>query len=162
MPLSDKFLNSAPYNCSLSAPWANNHTKMYKTEKKLVYPVNVGRNIARESAVTHYVLASDIELYPNPNLPSKFLEMIRRSNQPELNKPNPKVFVLPIFEVEKNCQPPENKTSLVHIYSQSFKLFIYKSVFIQQSENYYLLIIHHVCFFIADSNVESRNSNTIS
>ncbi|KAK0167543.1 hypothetical protein PV327_004928 [Microctonus hyperodae] len=115
VPPSDKFLNSASYNCSLSAPWANNHTKMYKTEKKLVYPVNVGRNIARESAATYYVLASDIELYPNPNLPSKFLEMIRRNNQPELNKPNPKVFVLPIFEVEKNCQPPENKTSLIQM-----------------------------------------------
>ena len=31
----------------------------------LTYPINVGRNIARESALTHFVFASDIELYPN-------------------------------------------------------------------------------------------------
>ena len=31
-----------------------------------MYPVNVGRNIARETATTHFILASDIELYPNP------------------------------------------------------------------------------------------------
>lgn len=55
---------------------------MYKNEKKLLYPVNVGRNIARESAPTFYVFASDIELYPNPNLPEKFLEMIDQEERP--------------------------------------------------------------------------------
>lgn len=105
---------SDTYNCSLPAPWSNvNVAKMYKTEKKLLYPVNVGRNVARESAMTHYVLASDIELYPSPNLPTKFLEMIKLRDQPALNKPNPKLFVLPIFEVDENSQPPENKTLLV-------------------------------------------------
>lgn len=86
---------------------------MYKNEKKLLYPVNVGRNIARESAPTFYVFASDIELYPNPDLPAKFLEMIRRRDQPALYKPNPKVFVLSIFEVDEKSQPPNNKTHLV-------------------------------------------------
>jgi len=87
--------------------------KMYKNEKKLLYPVNVGRNIARESAPTFYVFPSDIELYPSPNLPVKFLEMIRRRDQPALYKPNPKVFVLSIFEVDEKSQPPNNKTHLV-------------------------------------------------
>lgn len=86
---------------------------MYKNEKKLLYPVNVGRNIARESAPTFYVFPSDIELYPSPNLPTKFLEMIRRRDQPALHKPNPKVFVLSIFEVDEKSQPPNNKTHLV-------------------------------------------------
>lgn len=92
---------------------------MYKNEKKLLYPVNVGRNVARESAITHYILASDIELYPSPDLPSKFLEMIRRRDQPPLFKPNPKVFVLPIFEVDEKSLPPLNKTSLVSILKQT-------------------------------------------
>lgn len=90
---------------------------MYKSEKKLFYPVNVGRNVARESAVTHFVLASDIELYPSPNLVNKFLEMIRRHDQPALFTPNPKVFVLSIFEVDEKSTPPQNKTSLVRIYT---------------------------------------------
>ena len=38
----------------------------YKTRHKLTYPINVGRNVAREAATTHYVFASDIELYPSP------------------------------------------------------------------------------------------------
>ncbi|XP_076757458.1 beta-1,4-glucuronyltransferase 1 [Xylocopa sonorina] len=104
------------YNCSLGPPWVNaTLSKMYKNEKKLLYPVNVGRNIARESAPTFYVFASDIELYPSPNLPEKFLEMIRKRDQPALYSPNPKVFVLSIFEVDEKSQAPNNKTHLVQM-----------------------------------------------
>lgn len=46
-----------------------------KTKNKLTYPINVGRNLARESALTHFVLASDIELYPNPGLVEDFFMM---------------------------------------------------------------------------------------
>ncbi|XP_076167557.1 beta-1,4-glucuronyltransferase 1 [Ptiloglossa arizonensis] len=115
VPPSEKVVSDT-YNCSLGPPWVNvTLSKMYKNEKKLLYPVNVGRNIARESAPTFYVFASDIELYPNPNLPAKFLEMIRRRDQPALYKPNPKVFVLSIFEVDEKNQPPNNKTHLVQM-----------------------------------------------
>lgn len=120
IPSREKVLSDS-YNCSAVAPWLNSlyTTKMYKNEKKLLYPVNVGRNIARETAVTHYVLASDIELYPSPDLPSRFLEMIRQRDQPELLKPNPKVFVLPIFEVNEKSKPPKNKTLLVSYLNNS-------------------------------------------
>ena len=40
----------------------------YKKQNGLDYPVNVGRTIARDMANTYFVLASDIELYPNPGL----------------------------------------------------------------------------------------------
>lgn len=113
VPPTEKVMSDT-YNCTLGPPWVNvTLSKMYKNEKKLLYPVNVGRNIARESAPTFYVFASDIELYPNPNLPAKFLEMMRRRDQPALYKPNPKVFVLSIFEVDEKSQPPNNKTHLV-------------------------------------------------
>ena len=45
------------------------------------YPINVARNIARESANTHFVFPADIELYPSPGLIPDFLEMIRRNDQ---------------------------------------------------------------------------------
>ena len=112
VPPSEKVVSDT-YNCTLGPPWVNvTLSKMYKNEKKLLYPVNVGRNIARESAPTFYIFASDIELYPNPNLPTTFLEMIRKRDQPALYKPNPKVFVLSIFEVDEKSQPPNNKTQL--------------------------------------------------
>lgn len=62
-----------------------------------MYPINVGRNIAREAAATHFVLSSDIELYPNPGLIENFLATIQR-NGPILQTPQPKV-VLSIFRV---------------------------------------------------------------
>uniref|UniRef100_A0A182SIB8 Uncharacterized protein n=1 Tax=Anopheles maculatus TaxID=74869 RepID=A0A182SIB8_9DIPT len=75
-----------PYNCSLAIPYFNvSAAQLYKTQKKLLYPVNVGRNIARDAAMTHFLLASDIELYPNPGLVHKFLEMIAR-NEPVLQR----------------------------------------------------------------------------
>ncbi|XP_015428778.1 PREDICTED: beta-1,4-glucuronyltransferase 1 [Dufourea novaeangliae] len=115
VPPTEKVLADT-YNCTLGPPWVNvTLSKMYKNEKKLLYPVNVGRNIARESAPTFYVFASDIELYPNPDLPTKFLEMIRKRDQPALNTPNPKVFVLSIFEIDEKSQPPNNKTHLVQM-----------------------------------------------
>lgn len=85
--------------------------QMYKTQKKLLYPVNVGRNVAREMAQTHYILPSDIELYPSPNIITKFLELIAENKGPLLSK-NPKVFPLHIFEVSANQQVPETKTLL--------------------------------------------------
>lgn len=59
---------------------------MYKAQKKLLYPVNVGRNVARETAQTNFMLASDIELYPSPNIIEKFLAMIAENTDPLLSK----------------------------------------------------------------------------
>uniref|UniRef100_A0A182RG76 N-acetyllactosaminide beta-1,3-N-acetylglucosaminyltransferase n=1 Tax=Anopheles funestus TaxID=62324 RepID=A0A182RG76_ANOFN len=101
-----------PYNCSLAVPYFNvSVMQLYKTQKKLLYPVNVGRNIARDAAMTHFLLASDIELYPNPGLVHKFLEMIAR-NEPVLQRKNPRVFPLPIFEVDNNSPVPRDKAEL--------------------------------------------------
>lgn len=79
VPKHDDALKSV-YNCTLPAPYVNvSIGHLYKAQKKLLYPINVGRNIARDAATTHFVLASDIELYPSPGLVKKFLEMIARN-----------------------------------------------------------------------------------
>jgi hypothetical protein len=97
------------------APWTNvTSASLYKTKAKILYPVNIGRNVARESAVTHYILPSDIELYPSPGLIQNFLDMVRRQDPPLLHS-NPKVFPLPIFELEKGVELPANKTQLVSL-----------------------------------------------
>lgn len=57
----------------------SSHEETFKAVNKLTYPVNVGRNFAREAALTFFILASDIELYPNPGLVEDFLDMIQTS-----------------------------------------------------------------------------------
>ncbi|XP_068083541.1 uncharacterized protein [Anabrus simplex] len=98
-----------PY-CSLPGPWFNvSASSLYKAKNRILYPVNMGRNIARESAITYY-----IELYPSPGVIPAFLEMVRRQDPPLL-RPGPKVFPLSIFELEKGMPLPENKTQLVNM-----------------------------------------------
>lgn len=79
--------------------------------QNLVYPINVGRNIAREAAMTYYVLASDIELYPNEGLVQNFLEMIARNDVP-LQTTIRKVFPLQPFQITAASQVPRNKNEL--------------------------------------------------
>ncbi|EDW54402.1 GM18003 [Drosophila sechellia] len=43
-------------------------TESYKSRANLTYPINVGRNIARLAANTHFIFACDIELYPSVGL----------------------------------------------------------------------------------------------
>ena len=88
----------------------------------------MARNVAREMAQTFYVLASDIELYPNPNLITDFLDMLRR-NDSELQRPKPKLFVLPIFEVEANVTSlPYDKTELISMLKKRTAIPFHKYV----------------------------------
>lgn len=69
-------LHESKYKCQVMAPFMDvSQTSMYKSKHNLTYPVNVGRNVAREASVTHFLLPSDIELYPNPGLVTQFLKM---------------------------------------------------------------------------------------
>lgn len=115
-------------NCSVPAPWVNvSSAALYKTKAKILYPVNVGRNVARDSAVTQYILPSDIELYPSPGLIQNFLDMIRRQDPPLLHS-NPKVFPLPIFELEKGVELPANKTQLVAMLNKGTAIPFHKKL----------------------------------
>lgn len=128
VPRHDRLPLGELFNCSLGAPYSNiNPERMYKNQKKLLYPVNVGRNIAREMAQTHYVLPSDIELYPSPNLVGRFLAMIADNDGP-LRRPNPKVFPIPVFEVMRNQRVPETKTQLQEMLHNGTALTFHKKL----------------------------------
>ncbi|KAL1451197.1 hypothetical protein WDU94_003481 [Cyamophila willieti] len=119
---------SVAINCSVLPPWSNlTNGVTYKSQKKLLYPVNVGRNIARQTAATHYILASDIELYPSPGVISDFLDMVQRQDPPLLHK-KPKVFPLSIFEVESNMNLPGDKTELVAMLKNGSAIPFHKKV----------------------------------
>lgn len=98
---------------------------MYKVEEDLLYPVNVGRNVARESVQTHYVFPSDIELYPSPNIIPSFLKLIAENKGPLLSK-NPKVFPLSIFEVAADQTVPNNKTVLAQMLRNGSAILFHK------------------------------------
>lgn len=70
------------YVCPETPPYivvANNFKSTFRRRNKLLYPVNVARNLARGAALTHFVLASDIELYPSPNFVEDFFNLIHKN-----------------------------------------------------------------------------------
>ncbi|KAF0297497.1 Beta-1,4-glucuronyltransferase 1 [Amphibalanus amphitrite] len=64
-----------PEPTAQAAPVAR--TESYRKAKHLTYPVNVLRNVARETVMTHYVLPSDVELYPSEGLAEQFIDMAK-------------------------------------------------------------------------------------
>jgi Glycosyl-transferase for dystroglycan len=76
---------------------------------KLTYPVNVGRNAARQASNTSFVLVSDIELIPSKGLNEQFANLLqrlteRRNSLLQMRTSNTWtgrgfVYVLPVFEV---------------------------------------------------------------
>ncbi|XP_053600989.1 beta-1,4-glucuronyltransferase 1-like [Plodia interpunctella] len=128
IPDPSKFLATS-YNCTLSPPYMNvNVSDTYMKQKKILYPVNVARNIARDAALTHFILPSDIELYPSPNLVPKFLNMIARNASPLNKSTNPRVFPISLFEVAANVQVPSTKTELQAMLEKKIAIPFHKFV----------------------------------
>lgn len=65
----------------------NISAKSYRNENNFTYPVNVARNLAKNSSMTHLVFVSDIELYPSLNVVKSFLKMLNENyGQFDLNR----------------------------------------------------------------------------
>ncbi|XP_049938774.1 beta-1,4-glucuronyltransferase 1-like [Schistocerca serialis cubense] len=109
-------------DCSVEPPWQSAPPRSGG-----LYPVNVARNVAREAATTHYVLPVDIELFPSPGLLPDFLHMLRRHEAP-LRRPNPRVFTLPVFEIEAGATPPENKASLLSMLNNGSAIIFHQEL----------------------------------
>ena len=54
-----------------------NPATSYRKKNGLLYHINVGRNIARETANTYFIFPCDIELYPSPGARKKKLLFTR-------------------------------------------------------------------------------------
>lgn len=110
---------TSPFNCTITPPFNVNASTTYKKQKSLLYPVNVARNIARAAALTHFVLPSDIELYPSPDLVPKFLNMIARNEKPLNTSTKPRVFPISIFEVDAKVRVSINQYINNLLYEQN-------------------------------------------
>ena len=94
----------------------------------MTYPVNVGRNVARETANSHYIFPSDIELYPSPGLIPAFLKMVTSGTEAALKRPNHRVFVSSIFEIKEGHELPETKADLLRLLKSKVVIPFHKMV----------------------------------
>lgn len=76
---------------------------------------NVGRNVAKDAALTHYILSSDIELTPSSDLASDFLRTIAMSGSAQLSQGT--VYLLPVFDATQDSDLPQTKTDLLNMLS---------------------------------------------
>lgn len=134
LPMTDEEINKWPYDCrSLIKPYEKiARADMYKTKNKLFYPINVGRNIAREAANTHFIFTCDIELFPSKNLIEQFFKMLLRNEMllktDEEGKDIPRVFPIPVFEVNKTSSVPESKAELLEMLKDKRAIPFHKNV----------------------------------
>ncbi|OQR75906.1 N-acetyllactosaminide beta-1 [Tropilaelaps mercedesae] len=115
----EKYIMSMDVNCTQPPPQDGGN---YRKAANLTYPINVLRNAARLRALTKYVLASDIELYPSANIIPRFIQMV--SSEPASKS----VYTLPIFEIEKGLSVPRTKRELKELYKQKQAIFFHRYV----------------------------------
>ncbi|CRL04660.1 CLUMA_CG017724, isoform A [Clunio marinus] len=120
-------VDESKFSCSSNDHLLNlKHGETYRALKELVYPINVGRNLARATVGTHFVLASDIELYPSPGLSENFFRMINQN--PEAYPDGKSVFILPVFEIEKGVELPQNKSQLRKLFKDHKMFLIHEKI----------------------------------
>ncbi|XP_034474543.1 beta-1,4-glucuronyltransferase 1-like [Drosophila innubila] len=121
-----------PFKCTtengtlLPPPYVQNRSEMYKEQANMTYPINVGRNIARQAVNTHFIFACDIELFPSLGFVDQFLDMVYLNNSVLSldNEQPPRVYPLPVFEIFENEQLPNDKFELMKLYhKQRAQLF---------------------------------------
>lgn len=99
--------------------------KFRRAEHDLFYPINVGRNVAREAANTHFVMVTDIELIPSANLARSFLEMMQFFRGID---PITQVYVVPTFEVDVGYDLPLTKKNLLNLVDLGVAVYFHKFV----------------------------------
>ncbi|EDV57896.1 beta-1,4-glucuronyltransferase 1 [Drosophila erecta] len=120
VPYDEAEVLRCPQICTLvSPPYAGiPPAASYKSRANLTYPINVGRNIARQAANTHFIFACDIELYPSVGFVDQFLDMVARNHSVLALDPRQRrrVYPLPVFEIETGVQVPANKDELLALH----------------------------------------------
>ncbi|KAG7305034.1 hypothetical protein JYU34_010481 [Plutella xylostella] len=104
----------------------------FRKEHSLTYPINVGRNVARNASKTNYFLVSDIELVPSDGLAPKFLAMVRKlmggRKREEGYIFSRTVFVVPLFEVERGEGIPRDKDELIRLAASNRAVYFHQKI----------------------------------
>lgn len=88
--------------------------KSYRNKMKLFYPINFGRNLAIKEAPSEIIFPNDIELYPNENFVTNFIQMLKNSGNVFKAR---NVYTLPVFEISENINV-KNREQLYELYKQ--------------------------------------------
>ncbi|PZC81011.1 uncharacterized protein LOC110373285 [Helicoverpa armigera] len=108
------------------------YTNTYRRSTLMMYPINVGRNVARNASTTNYFLVSDIEMVPSHGLAPKFLKMIRKLMGDEKRDAGcvfaKTVFVVPLFEVERGEKIPHEKVTLIQMIATNRATYFHQRV----------------------------------
>ncbi len=93
-------------------------SRNYAFSNKAKYPNNLLRNVAISGAQTDYVFVVDIDMLPNSNLQSDFVEFshrhLRGAGKQMTNEKT--VFVVPAFELQNGAPVPQDKTALLELW----------------------------------------------
>lgn len=100
----------------------------FRASTRLKYPINVCRNVARNAAATYFVMVSDIQLIPSEKLASKFIEMVSRYHIDKHQRLPSRVYVLPLFEVERDEVIPRSKTDLIRLVRNEKAVYFHRHV----------------------------------
>ncbi|KAG6446914.1 hypothetical protein O3G_MSEX004671 [Manduca sexta] len=104
----------------------------YRKEYNMIYPINVGRNVARNASRTNYFIVSDIEMVPSDGLAPKFLAMIKKlmgaKKRREGCQFTKTIFVVPLFEVERGEEIPRDKETLVRMVAANRAMYFHQKV----------------------------------
>ncbi|RWS07749.1 N-acetyllactosaminide beta-1:3-N-acetylglucosaminyltransferase-like protein [Dinothrombium tinctorium] len=132
MTSPESFVNHTLLDCSLTfKDLLSKFKEPFRKENKLLYPINVARNVARLSVRTKYLLASDIELYPSINIIPMFMNLLENEKNdlvPHVKTNVPHVYVLPIFEVKAGFSAPRTKAELLKMIKKGNAIFFHKWV----------------------------------
>jgi len=79
----------------------------------LSFPHNVLRNSARTGVMTKYLFLIDIDIVPANGLREKFLEFANKKMLFENSEKKLSAFVVPVFEIKKDGEVPNNKQELL-------------------------------------------------
>lgn len=94
----------------------------YKLINAIEYPHNLMRNVARQGALTEFVLCIDLGILPSANIRRNFVKFAAKNglfatNQTAtsniLQKARKSVYVLPIYELRSDIEPFQHKSQLL-------------------------------------------------
>ncbi|XP_037564480.1 beta-1,4-glucuronyltransferase 1 [Dermacentor silvarum] len=102
------YSTDASGNRSCSSVPAQEDVSSFRRRKRIPYPINVLRNVARRLAPTNYVLVQNVRLYPSTGIVPRFLSLVAEERRlHSFRSDGQEVYVLPVFAMTARAGDPQ-------------------------------------------------------